>query len=131
MLSREKSRKKYTGGLSHTIRRKKKKLAELRNSPSNPTITTEEERRKTIRVRGGAKKTVPLKIKFANVKLKDGKIVKAEIITEKGNKANKEFIRRNILTKSAEIEVKVKDKILLAKITSRPGQTGIVNAVEI
>jgi small subunit ribosomal protein S8e len=130
MLSNEKSKRKYTGGLNHTIRRKKKKLSELRNNPSNPTITTGEERRKTLRVKGGAKKTIPLKLKFANIKLKDGKIVKGEVITEKANKANKDFIRRNILTKGAEVEVKVKDKTFLAKITSRPGQTGIVNAIE-
>ncbi len=130
MLSNEKAKRRSTGGLNHTVRRKKKKLSELRNNPSKPAITNTEEKRKVLRIKGGNSKTVPLKLKFVNVKTKEGQIVKGEVITEKGNKANKEFIRRNILTKGAEVEVKLQDKTILAKITSRPGQTGILNAIE-
>jgi len=41
------------------------------------------------------------------------------------NKANRHFVRRNILTKGAVIETELGK----AKITSRPGQEGMVNAV--
>jgi len=41
------------------------------------------------------------------------------------NPANRHFVRRNILTKGTIIET-VKGK---AKITGRPGQEGMVNAV--
>ncbi|MDD4983773.1 MAG: 30S ribosomal protein S8e [Candidatus ainarchaeum sp.] len=130
MLSNEKSRRKPTGGINHTIRRKKKKLSELRNNASNPIITQTEEKRKVLRVKSGMTKTAPLKLKFVNVKLKTGKIVKGQMVTEKVNKAHKEFVRRNILTKGAEVEVKIGEKTMMVKVTSRPGQTGIVNAVE-
>jgi len=131
MLSNEKSRRKSTGGINHTIRRKKKKLSELRNNPSNSIITQIDEKRKVLRVKSKITKTIPLKLKFVNVKLKTGKIVKGQMVTEKVNKAHKEFVRRNILTKGAEVEAKVGEKTIMVKITSRPGQTGIVNAIEI
>jgi small subunit ribosomal protein S8e len=42
-----------------------------------------------------------------------------------GNDANKHYIRRNIITKGAIIETELGK----AKVTSRPGQDGVVNAV--
>ncbi|MEK6949175.1 MAG: 30S ribosomal protein S8e, partial [Nanoarchaeota archaeon] len=47
------------------------------------------------------------------------------IKTISGNPANRHFVRRNIMTKGAIIETE-KGK---ARITSRPGQDGAVNAV--
>ena len=41
------------------------------------------------------------------------------------NKANKDFVRMNILTKGAIIETDLGK----AKITSRPGQSGSINAI--
>ncbi|MBW3022802.1 30S ribosomal protein S8e, partial [Candidatus Woesearchaeota archaeon] len=50
---------------------------------------------------------------------------KAKIKTVADSPANKHYVRRNIITKGAIVETD-KGK---AKITSRPGQDGTVNAV--
>ena len=50
---------------------------------------------------------------------------KAKIINEIENPANRNFIRRNILTRGAVVETDAGK----ARITSRPGQDGVVNAV--
>jgi len=54
-----------------------------------------------------------------------GKIKTVKIMTVKDNKANVHYVRRNIITKGAIIET----EIGLARVTSRPGQDGVVNAV--
>ena len=41
------------------------------------------------------------------------------------NPASKDFIRRKIITKGAIIKTEIGD----AKVTSRPGQDGVINAV--
>jgi small subunit ribosomal protein S8e len=56
---------------------------------------------------------------------KDKKTQKTEIKSVIGNPANINYVRRNIINKGAIIETSLGK----AKVTSRPGQTGIVNAV--
>jgi small subunit ribosomal protein S8e len=56
---------------------------------------------------------------------KNNKTSKSEIISVVENKANIHYVRRNILNKGAIIETKLGK----AKVTSRPGQIGKVNAV--
>jgi small subunit ribosomal protein S8e len=56
---------------------------------------------------------------------KTKKVTKAKITTVVENPANRNFVRRNILTKGTIVETE-KGK---ARITSRPGQEGTVNAV--
>ena len=85
-----------------------------------------EKKAKTIRTIGGNKKVKVLSINKAN--LLDPKTKKATVVDFKSvtdNPANRNFIRRNILTKGAIIETS-KGK---AKITNRPSQEGFVNAV--
>ncbi len=53
------------------------------------------------------------------------KYVQAKIKTITENPANRNFVRRNIITKGCVIETDLGK----AKVTSRPGQHGIVNAV--
>jgi len=53
------------------------------------------------------------------------KIEKTKIKSVIENKANPQYIRRNIITKGAVIETELGK----AKVTSRPGQHGILNAV--
>ena len=53
------------------------------------------------------------------------KCSKATIKNVSGNPANRHFVRRNIITKGAVVETD-KGK---ARITSRPGQEGTINAV--
>ena len=50
---------------------------------------------------------------------------KAKIISVAENKASRHFLRRNIITKGAVIETELGK----AKVTSRPGQHGVINAV--
>ena len=83
-------------------------------------------RTKKIRTRGGHQKTILLSTNIANVlDSKTGKTTKAEIKTVLENKANPHYVRRNIITKGAIIETTAGK----AKVTSRPGQEGVVNAV--
>jgi small subunit ribosomal protein S8e len=81
---------------------------------------------KKVRTRGSNQK---MRIKTANIAYvldkKTKKITKGNIITVKENTANIHYVRRNILNKGAIIETNLGK----AKITSRPGQTGVINAV--
>lgn len=130
MLVTDKSKRKATGGLRHTLRRKDKNLSQLANSPSNTTIAPEKEKRKLYRGKGANIKVKAIEVKKVNLVL-DGKQVIAEVVSVTKNAANKEYIRRNIITKGAEIKVKYNGKEHLAKVTSRPGQSGIVSAVAV
>ncbi len=56
---------------------------------------------------------------------KNKKTTKADILTVLENKANIHYVRRNIINKGAIIETNIGK----ARATSRPGQTGIINAV--
>ena len=54
-----------------------------------------------------------------------GKVTKTEILGVVENPANPHYVRRNIITKGAIIETKL-GKV---KVTSRPGQDGVVQGV--
>ena len=67
-----------------------------------------------------------LKDKYASVTdLKSGKTEKTEITRVVKNRANLDYNRRGVITKGAEIET----GLGLARVTSRPGSDGIINAV--
>lgn len=120
--SQSKSKKKKTGGRYKESR--KKKSREL----GSEKIEVRPGERKTKKVRsfGGNEKLRALRVKKANVvNPKTGKATKSEISEVKENPANPHFVRRNTITKGAVIETKKG----LARVTSRPGQEGIVNAV--
>ncbi len=81
---------------------------------------------KLSRTLGGGAKVKVLSADFVNIAdPKTGKMHKAKIISVHENAANPHYVRRNVLTKGAII----KTDAGLAKITSRPGQHGTVNAV--
>ena len=83
-------------------------------------------RMQDIRTLGGNKKLRLLSEEYANVvDPKTKKAQKAKIKTTLENPANRHFVRRNIMTKGAIIETEIGK----ARITSRPGQDGVVNAV--
>ena len=64
--------------------------------------------------------------KFASVTdPKSGKTEKTEITRVVKNGANVDYNRRGVITKGAEIET----ALGLAKVTSRPGSDGVINAV--
>tara|TARA_Y100000310_G_scaffold343288_1_gene450191 strand:- start:619 stop:996 length:378 start_codon:yes stop_codon:yes gene_type:complete len=115
------SKRKLSGGRYHSSRTKRKyELA------SRPTLTLLKEKKvKKIRTIGGTPKKVLLSAKEINVTDTKGKTQKTEILNVLENPANPNLVRRNILTKGTIVETKLGK----AKITSRPGQTDIVNGV--
>ncbi len=80
---------------------------------------------KMKRVRGGGIKPKLLSVNMINVSDSKGKVRRAKLLSVKENDANPHYIRRNILTRGAVVETDTG----LARVTSRPGQHGIVNAV--
>jgi small subunit ribosomal protein S8e len=81
---------------------------------------------KIVRTKGNNRKTRVKTSNFAYVlDPKTNKITKTDIVTVKENAANIHYVRRNIMNKGAIIET----KLGIAKITSRPGQSGTVNAI--
>ncbi|HET8687490.1 MAG TPA: 30S ribosomal protein S8e, partial [Methanosarcina sp.] len=79
-----------------------------------------------VHTMGGNRKVRLLQCNVANVtNPRDGKTTSASIETVLDNVANKHYIRRNILTKGSVIRT----SLGTAKVTSRPGQDGVVNAV--
>jgi len=81
---------------------------------------------KIVRTRGDNRK---VRVKTANTAYvldpKNNKTTKTEIVTVVENKANIHFVRRNIMNKGAIIQTKLGK----AKVTSRPGQCGAINAI--
>ncbi|VVB73501.1 30S ribosomal protein S8e [uncultured archaeon] len=89
------------------------------------TKVAEKNEVETVRKRGGSKKVVSLYIGFANVVMHDKKIKKAKIKTVLESPNNAHYKRMNIITKGVIIETDVGK----ARVTNRPGQEGVVNAV--
>jgi small subunit ribosomal protein S8e len=94
-----------------------------------PTILAsegEKEVRKKIRVRGGGFKLRLKRVVFANViDKKTGKAFKAKILEIVETPANREYKRRNIITKGTVIKTEKGDAVVI----SRPGQDGVINAI--
>ncbi|HII81447.1 MAG TPA: 30S ribosomal protein S8e [Methanosarcina sp.] len=116
------SKRKATGGKVITARGKRK--FEMGRESAETRIN--EVKRKNVHTMGGNRKVRLLQSNIANVtNPKDGKTVTATIENVIDNAANKHYVRRNILTKGSVIETPVGT----ARITSRPGQDGVINAV--
>ncbi|MEE8402979.1 MAG: 30S ribosomal protein S8e [Candidatus Hydrothermarchaeaceae archaeon] len=116
-----KSKRKITGGKLRRHRNKKK--FELGREQTETKIG--ERRAKVLKTMG---KTVKVKLRMAqhaNVLTKNGKSEKVEIAGVKENPANLHYVRRNVVTKGAIIDTKIGP----ARVTSRPGQDGNINAV--
>jgi small subunit ribosomal protein S8e len=79
-----------------------------------------------VRTRGNNKK---IRVKTAQIAYvvdpKTNKTSKTEITSVVENSANIHYVRRNIMNKGSIIDTKLGK----AKITSRPGQSGTINAV--
>lgn len=120
-LVQVKSKKKPTGGQYKKLRKKKKRDFGKDFIP----IKIGEKRKQSIRRLGGSKKERLLQAEKANIFDEAGKSKVVEIKSVEENPANPHFVRMGIVTKGAVI----KTDIGLAKVTSRPGQDGVVNAV--
>ncbi len=116
------SLKKPSGGRIVLARKKRKR--ELGREPANTRVAEERERRKIIRTYGGNRKVRLVEALYANV-FDGGKGKKVKILNVVENPANRQYARRNIITKGAIIETEIGKAV----VTSRPGQDGVVNAV--
>ena len=114
--------RKITGGRRHPAQ--KKRRAEIGGAPADTHIG--ETRTRIIRTFGGNFLVMALRANYANVtNPKNGETRKVKIETVEKNTANPNYVRRNLLTKGAII----KTELGSARITSRPGQDGIINAL--
>lgn len=115
-------KEKPSGGRRRAYRKKRK--YEQGTFPAETLVG--ERKRKTTRGRGGN-----LKLKILSEKQvcvtdpKTGKTEKAGIVRVVKNPANIDYDRRGVITKGALIETSLGP----ARVTSRPGQHGILNAV--
>jgi small subunit ribosomal protein S8e len=122
MISQLRSRRKPTGG-RYTASRKKR-LTEMGRLPAStkPGETTV----KHVKTRGGNVKKRLMYASTANVfdrKTKTFKVAKFTIVVE--NNADRQFVRRNIITKGAVLDTELGK----ARVVNRPGQEGVINAV--
>ena len=120
MRSHFRSKRKTSGGRFHHSREKRK--YELIGNAMMTKLA--ETKLKVQRTLGGHQKSKLLTCNEVNV-VKDGKMVKTKIMNVSDNPADKHLARRNIMTKGAIIDTEFGK----ARITSRPGQHGVVNAV--
>jgi small subunit ribosomal protein S8e len=80
---------------------------------------------KIVRKHGGNQKTRLLSVEQANISDASGKTTKVEILRVIKNPANVDYDRRGVITKGTIIATSLGN----ARVTSRPGQDGIVNAI--
>lgn len=116
------SGRKFTGGKIVIIRKKRK--YELGRMPI--LIKIGKEARSKLRMKGGRIKISATSVDFANVlnpATKTTKKVKIMDVLE--NPANPQLVRSKIITKGAVIKTELGN----ARVTSRPSQHGVVNAV--
>lgn len=120
--SQRRSVRKPSGGRYHVaIKKKKRDLAR----PAAQT-TLGETRKKDVRTRGGNRKIRLQSCRHANISsIMKRTTEKVEIEDVLENSANRDFARRKIITKGAIIRTKKGN----ARVTSRPGQNGTVDAV--
>ena len=112
--------KKITGG-KYIKRRKKKSYERL---GQKRIVKLGEDKKKTVRTRGGNDKTYLLKGKTINVQNKK-KTEKTEISNVLETPSNRFLARQNILTKGTIVETNL-GKV---KITNRPTQEGNINGI--
>ena len=121
-ISQGKSTRSPSGARNVANRGKRK--AELGRDPAETRV--DEKRLRKIRTRGGNEK---LRLAAANkinlTDVKSGKTQVTDILGVIENDANPNYVRRNIITKGAVVETPEGN----AKVTSRPGQDGVVNGI--
>lgn len=114
------SGRKKTGG--RTRRNRKSKKHEMGSEFSEPEKG--EKKVEKRRTRGGNQKNVAKRAEKINIAV-DGEVENAEIESVEDNPANPNFVRRSLLTKGTVVQTSEGK----ARITSRPGQEGVVNGV--
>jgi len=120
MKDQGRSTRKRTGGRRRPIRKKRKH--ELGHEPTETQVG--DSKLKIVDARGNTRKVRAIATDRASV-ASDGEVRSATIEGVSENVANPNYVRRNIVTKGAVIETSEGP----ARVTSRPGQDGQVNAV--
>lgn len=119
-MNHARSTKKRTGGRRRTVRKKRK-----HEHGSAPTETqVGEQQLKVVETHGGNEKVRAVEADVASVATDDG-VERATIEDVVENASNPNYVRRNIITKGAVIDTDAGR----ARVTSRPGQDGQINAV--
>ena len=112
---------KTTGGRRVPLRvRRKYETDRYPNEPINGAQVTI-----TRRIRGNNKKTALKAIDFVNLATGEAKVKKTKIIKVLENATNNDYRRRGIISKGAILETQEGK----CRVVSKPGQTGIANAV--
>lgn len=123
VVTHGKSKRKVSGG--KYLKFRSKRVHEIGNRQTD-TKLDEAVKKKTDRGRGGNRKIRLMHGNIANVyDPSTKKYANVKIIDVLDNPADRNFIRKDIMTKGAVIETEAGK----AKITSRPGQHGVINAV--
>ncbi|NVM37539.1 MAG: 30S ribosomal protein S8e [Candidatus Lokiarchaeota archaeon] len=120
--SQARSKRKYTGKKYKNFRKKRKRELE------RPRIDTEigTDKKKKQRTMGGNFKLKLFASQFINVTdSSTNKTTKVRILRFESNEASKDLNRRHVLTKGAIVETELGN----ARITSRPGQHGLLNGI--
>ncbi|MGQ9542996.1 MAG: 30S ribosomal protein S8e [Candidatus Bathyarchaeia archaeon] len=115
-------KRKKTGGKRRAYRGKR--AFEIGSEPVETTLGE----RKIVKkpAYGGNLKIKLLSCKFANVTDPSTRTTRrVEISRVVGNQSNVDFERRGVITRGAIIETQLGQ----ARVTSRPGQDGVINAV--
>ena len=108
---------------------KKKRKYNMGGKPAETTIGGE--KRKSLRTRGGGGKLKVVSSDHVNL-IVGGKNVICKIVGLVKNPANKDFTRRRIITRGAVLKVAAPDgKEMEVRLSSRPGQDGVINAVAV
>ena len=114
-------KRKASGGRKRRYRTKRK----FERGSFSAETTLGKPKRKISRKHGGIEKVRLLAVKHANVSDTSGKTTKVEILRVVKNQANVGYDRRGVITKGTIIET----PLGTARVTSRAGQDGIVNAI--
>jgi small subunit ribosomal protein S8e len=116
----DRSTTKKSGGKTRSYRKSKK--YDLGSEFSSPALG-DEKKVVSKNARGNTTKRVVRKDHTANVSV-DGEVKNVEIEAVLENPANPNYVRRSLLTKGTIIRTEEGK----ARITSRPGQDGVINA---
>jgi small subunit ribosomal protein S8e len=122
VVSQYKSNQKQSGAKYKALRKKRK--SDMGRLPTHTKLA--DNKTKLVRTLGSNQKVRMVAANKVNVYDKNEKkckVVKIKTVVE--NPANRHFVRRNIITKGTIVETEIGK----ARITSRPGQDGTLNAV--
>ena len=112
---------KITGGRRYPLRTRRK--YEIDRYPvetlTGPQVTI------TRKVRGKNSKTSLKTVDFVNLAVPGQKVKKTKILKVLNNPSNNDYQRRGVISKGAILETQEGH----CRVVSRPGQSGIVNAI--